>query len=501
MILKMELQEFKKLAKKNLNQDLIVERMPGNPLLIYYPAIVVMREMAKIDYDWEFFYLLIKNGHLTIIYPTNRQIDIANRIFYHELEHPGFYQKYIDEWREINKKFNSYCEKLSKLDFTKFSLNEIKKLFEEFTKLFREVWVLPLTVTALAYYADNVLIPNLTKKYGMDAIVDYTTLSTPTQFSFLKNEEHKLIDIKKEILNKNIDLNKTTLDNLRNSDFDIYLKIEQHAKKYFFIKNNYRDGIILGENYFFDNLKDIEVKDYKKEAEEFRLKQANILSNNRFDKNELIFAKLIRLGTIFQDSRKRNNLLGNHYVFKFIEAMSNKTDYDQGELSYTTLPELFEILGGSGPTKNELQKRKSLFINYIDLKRDIVYSGEEIKDIWNEIETVDKPNENLNEVKGICASIGTATGKARIIMDANNYGEFNSGDILIASMTRPEYTPLMRKAGAIVTDEGGITCHAAIISRELGIPCVIGTKISTQIFKDGENITVDANNGIIKKND
>jgi pyruvate,water dikinase len=65
-------------------------------------------------------------------------------------------------------------------------------------------------------------------------------------------------------------------------------------------------------------------------------------------------------------------------------------------------------------------------------------------------------------------------------------------------MTRPEFVPLMKKASAIVTAEGGITCHAAIVSRELGIPCVIGTKNATKVLKTGDEIEVDAEKGIVK---
>ena len=66
-------------------------------------------------------------------------------------------------------------------------------------------------------------------------------------------------------------------------------------------------------------------------------------------------------------------------------------------------------------------------------------------------------------------------------------------------MTRPDFMPLMRKAKAVITDEGGITCHAAIVSRELGIPCIIGTKIATKVLKDGDMVEVDANKGIVRK--
>lgn len=66
-------------------------------------------------------------------------------------------------------------------------------------------------------------------------------------------------------------------------------------------------------------------------------------------------------------------------------------------------------------------------------------------------------------------------------------------------MTRPELMPAVKKAKAIITDEGGLTCHAAIVSRELGVPCIIGTKIATKILKDGNLVEVDANKGIIRK--
>ena len=74
----------------------------------------------------------------------------------------------------------------------------------------------------------------------------------------------------------------------------------------------------------------------------------------------------------------------------------------------------------------------------------------------------------------------------------------NDGDILVSHATDPRYVSIMKKAAAIVADVGGITCHAAIVSRELNIPCVIGTKIATRVLKDGDKVEVDATNGIVK---
>jgi pyruvate,water dikinase len=88
-------------------------------------------------------------------------------------------------------------------------------------------------------------------------------------------------------------------------------------------------------------------------------------------------------------------------------------------------------------------------------------------------------------------------GTVRVIFDPRDNKGFKNGDILVTSMTRPEFVPLMKLAGAVVTNEGGITCHAAIVSRELKIPCIIGTKIATQVLKDGDLVEVDADKGIV----
>lgn len=102
-------------------------------------------------------------------------------------------------------------------------------------------------------------------------------------------------------------------------------------------------------------------------------------------------------------------------------------------------------------------------------------------------------------IKGQIACKGFVRGKVKVLHSIKEKNKFQEGDILVTSMTTPEYVPLMKKAIAIVTDEGGISCHAAIVSRELNKPCVIGTKHATQLLKDGDLVEVDANNGIITK--
>jgi len=100
-------------------------------------------------------------------------------------------------------------------------------------------------------------------------------------------------------------------------------------------------------------------------------------------------------------------------------------------------------------------------------------------------------------LKGLPSSPGVGAGKAHVIMTVDHVSEFQNGEILVTEMTTPDWVPTMKKAKAIVTDAGGMTCHAAIVSRELGIPCITGTKTGTQTITNGEDITVDAKMGVV----
>ena len=106
-------------------------------------------------------------------------------------------------------------------------------------------------------------------------------------------------------------------------------------------------------------------------------------------------------------------------------------------------------------------------------------------------------------VKGLPASPGLVSGKAHVILSPEHIDLFHDGEILITEMTAPDWVPAMKKAKAIVTNSGGMTCHASIVSRELGIPCIVGTKsrgrACTEVITDGMEITVDANNGVVYK--
>ncbi|MHB9106020.1 MAG: phosphoenolpyruvate synthase [Armatimonadota bacterium] len=100
-------------------------------------------------------------------------------------------------------------------------------------------------------------------------------------------------------------------------------------------------------------------------------------------------------------------------------------------------------------------------------------------------------------VRGMGASPGVASGVVRVLLRPEEAGKLAKGEILVTRMTAPDWVPVMKRAGAIVTDEGGMTSHAAIVSRELGIPCIVGTREGTKVLQTGQEVTVDARDGAV----
>ncbi len=127
-------------------------------------------------------------------------------------------------------------------------------------------------------------------------------------------------------------------------------------------------------------------------------------------------------------------------------------------------------------------------------------TGERFKILYKDIVSTKSRTDHL---EGRVAMTGKARGRVRVILHnkrniSKEVANFKKGEILVTEMTRPDTIMACKKASAVITDEGGITSHAAIISRELKIPCVIATKIATQLLKTGDLVEVDADRGFIK---
>jgi len=146
--------------------------------------------------------------------------------------------------------------------------------------------------------------------------------------------------------------------------------------------------------------------------------------------------------------------------------------------------------------KLRAQRQFALFYNLSSRNPIFLYKRHDIDRLLNVFLKEKRPDSG--EIKGLIVSRGKARGRIKIIYRPDQFKSFNKGEILVSNYTSPAFMPIIKQSAAIITDEGGITSHAAIVSRELGVPCVTGTKIATKVLRDGDLVEVDADRGVIK---
>jgi pyruvate,water dikinase len=166
---------------------------------------------------------------------------------------------------------------------------------------------------------------------------------------------------------------------------------------------------------------------------------------------------------------------------------------------FVHLLKIQEIKSGALPSLTNLKKRSEGYVftgNRLYINKGIG----EIEKKFN-IHLPKDINVKVNEIKGLSANTGIVQGKVKKIMSHKDIDLIKSCEILVSPMTMPDFLSAIKKAAAVVTDEGGAMCHAAIICRELNKPCVVGTKIATKVLSDGDMIEVDADNGFVRRLD
>ncbi len=191
------------------------------------------------------------------------------------------------------------------------------------------------------------------------------------------------------------------------------------------------------------------------------------------------------------------------YFFElFLIELKSRYNISKNMLRKYDEQELMDLIS-FGKIVNEkiLNKRLKGFAKILKNEEIVTLEGEEAVDFIKSINDVDG---DVLEIKGNVASGGIAKGRVVVLSytrssdHAEKIKNMSEGDILVSEMTRPNIIMACKKAGAIITDEGGITCHAAIVARELKKPCIIGTKIATQVLKDGDLVEVDAEKGVVR---
>lgn len=155
------------------------------------------------------------------------------------------------------------------------------------------------------------------------------------------------------------------------------------------------------------------------------------------------------------------------------------------------------ILRGT-PRAAELRARRSFSCFIVQRKKATFLIGREARTYMKRLGLVEDYS-HLTETRGQCAFPGKARGVVQVIQTPDDLGKMRKGCILVSQATSPDLLPAMKKAAAIVTNTGGLICHAAITARELHIPCIVGTGNANMIFRDGDRVEVDATKGIVRK--
>ena len=169
------------------------------------------------------------------------------------------------------------------------------------------------------------------------------------------------------------------------------------------------------------------------------------------------------------------------------------------DVFYLTIAEIVESLKNNVLSAGiAISERKKGYVCFAIDNRVFVYSGEKLRIAKQNIQLQEIFINNTKEIKGQTAYPGRVSGIVSIVISKDDLKNVQEGSILVSPSTTVDYVPVLKKVIAIVTEEGGVLSHASVISRELHIPCVIGTKNATQVLKDGDNIVVDANNGVVK---
>ena len=385
------------------------------------------------------------------------------------------HKKIYKEWQGYTAKLLKLHKNIDTADLTKLTDTQLKKMWVQYHNTYRDFWVTSSIPELANYGSEKYLKEKLQAiiKNENELMSAMEILTAPTRISFYQEEE--------------IALSKT--DN-----------IKKHQQKYFWLKNSYAGTEILPTEFFAERKsklnKNLETE-AKEKIKETTAKKIAIQKKYFLSPEIMAIAQAISEGVGWQDERKKYIFMILHHENVMLEEVARRFKYSTEELYRAWYFEIEQIIAKKN-LHAKLKKRKTGFgVRFFHTCKEL--NAQETENYWQTYET--KVEKHITETKGAVASKGKTTksqGVVHIVLDPNNIGSFKQGEVLVAPMTSPEYIFAMKLAGAVITDAGGLTSHAAIVSRELGIPCVVGAKGSTKVFKDGDAVEIDTVSGTVK---
>jgi len=433
-------------------------------------------------------------------------------------EAPELVDKFWQDCKTQFDMFNGVITRFNFLDLSKLSNTELNASFEEFNDALKNFWHVTLVVEPYNSFLDHEYIQKFESAVGEQrrAREAFPAVSLPTEYSFVSQERRDLLRIITTYLKSSKERN--VLLRSSNAEYLAHLKLTgspfldalyKHQQDYFWIQNSYANWVVLGVHDFLSFIRDIvqeqslsaltkELHDLENEA----LARANQraleegLGLSAEIKKELAFLRKI---VWTKDERKRYVLRMLHVLYGFIAEYGKRTGVSSHLLTYALAGEMPKILAQDfNLAQLEQRAQRMFFVSQSGHRAGILTANDAL--FLKEKLLVPHTEVGHEVIHGSIACKGpkvVVSGPVRVVLDVRQ-AAFEEGEILVTSMTRPEFVPLMRKARAIITDEGGITCHAAIVSREMNKSCIIGTKNATKILKTGDHIEMRMNHGYVK---
>ncbi len=419
------------------------------------------------------------------------------------VERPGFGKEVDQNIHKWSGKLIQTAKRISKLHLKGYSNKQLWELYDEHdqvhTKLYTYGW-LPVAVDMFHNNFTNKLKSYLYSVCDSkdEAETAFQILTTPTKKTILADEREDFLAIYKKY--KKFLKAHTQPDSLK-------LELGRHAQKWGHLGYIYAGNVSpFGEDHYLKELFELAqtgIDDKKLLAKEVQqLKSAKQKQIQIYKKLKISaqYRGLFETAQNFALSklvRRHAQLLALLLLHKtLLTEIAHRLKLSRFQVQMMLKDEVRLALITGKIAREVLALRLKHCAFFVEHKFEKVYLGAMEKKIRATIKL--KIDKNITEFSGQTAQPGYAKGIVKIIFRAKDIGKMNQGDILVSIATDPDVVPAMKKAGAIVTEQGGITSHAAIVSRELGIPCIIGTKIATKVFKDGDLVEVDANKGIVR---
>ena len=267
-------------------------------------------------------------------------------------------------------------------------------------------------------------------------------------------------------------------------------KITEHAKKFGWINTGEKGSKTWSEKDFLLQLAELAKKDQKPSS--------SAILNKASTKIQKLIEQMIQVN--LNDNQAADKQIYLDYLFQKLLSETLEDNYDPSVTNNLSFDEILELINAPGNIKRYKNRKNNLYRVAWPENGKAKFHYFKTKTEFEKVLKLIKHKEQKEKViEGMVACQGLVKGKVRIIKSRKDLNDFKSGEILVASQTQPQYVVAMMKATAIVTDQGGITSHAAIVSREYKIPCIVGTGNATKILKNGDYILVDAESGKIVK--